>query len=57
MLREEGVCTYDVCAGKGEGGPPKADESTDKLRECDSDKGGRGSKNPTILQTSYVHDP
>ena len=29
-----------------------ADDSTDKLRECDSDKGGgRGSKNPT----SYVH--
>ena len=22
------------------GGPPKADDSTDKLRECDSDKGG-----------------
>ena len=32
-----------------EGGPPKADDSTDKLRECDSDKrGGRGSKNPKI---------
>ena len=31
-----------------------ADDSTDKLRECDSDKGGgRGSKNPT----SYVHAP
>ena len=31
------------------GGPPKADDSTDKLRECDSDKrGGRGSKNPKI---------
>ena len=34
-----------------------ADDSTDKLRECDSDKGGRGSKNPTFLQTSYVHAP
>ena len=28
------------------GGPPKADKSTDKLRECDSDK---GVKNPKIL--------
>ena len=27
----------------GGGGPPKADDSTGKLRECDSDKrGGRG---------------
>ena len=25
--------------GEGEGGIPKADESTDKLREYDSDKG------------------
>ena len=26
------------------GGPPKADDSTDKLRECDNDKGGVGQK-------------
>ena len=32
----------------GEGGPPKADDSTDKLREYDSDKGGRG-QNPIML--------
>ena len=35
---------YAVCTGRGEGGPPKADDSTDKLRQCDSDKGG-GVKN------------
>ena len=29
-----------------EGGTPKADESTDKLRECDSDRGGGESKIP-----------
>ena len=28
----------------GRGGTPKADEITDKLRECDSDKGGGGKK-------------
>ena len=28
----------------GGGGSPKADNSTDKLRECDSDKGGGGQK-------------
>ena len=28
--------------GGGEGGSPKADDSTDKLRECDSDKGEGG---------------
>ena len=27
---------------------------SDKLCECDSDKGERGSKNPKNLQTSYV---
>ena len=32
-----GIYTYDVCTGRGEGGPPKADDSTDKLCECDSD--------------------
>ena len=29
-----------------EGGWSKRDDSTDRLREWDSDKGGRGSKNP-----------
>ena len=40
-----------------EGGTPKADESTDKLRECDSDKGGGESKNPKILLTSFKYGP
>ena len=30
--------------GGREGGTPKADDSTDKLRECDSDKGDGGQK-------------
>ena len=34
-----GACTYDVRVGRGEGGTSKPDESTDNLRECDSDKG------------------
>ena len=29
---------------RGGGGTPKADESTDKLREFDSEKGGGGQK-------------
>ena len=33
----------------GGGGPPKADDSTDKLRECDSDKGEK-VKQPKILK-------
>ena len=39
------------------GDPPKVDDSTDKLGECDSDKGeeGGGSKNPKFWQTSNVH--
>ena len=43
--------------GGREGGVPKcrSDESTDKLRECDSDSGGY--KNPKQLQASYVHAP
>ena len=28
------------------GGTPKADKSTDKLRECDTDNGGGGNKIP-----------
>ena len=31
----------DVRTGRGEGGTQKADESTDKLRECESDRGGQ----------------
>ena len=38
------ACTYGVCTGSGGGGTPKADASTDKLRGCDSDKGGGGKK-------------
>ena len=34
--------------------PRQQDCSTDKLRECDSDKGTRGgSKYPEILRTSF----
>ena len=36
----------------GEGVTPKADKSTDKLHECDSDKGG-GVHNPRTFQKSY----
>ena len=39
-----------------EGGWSKRDDSTDRLREWDSDKGGRGSKNPKILRTSFKSD-
>ena len=38
--------------GRG-GGAPNADNRTDKLRECDTDKGGGGPKNPKIL---YISD-
>ena len=30
--------------GRREGGTQKADDSTDKLRECDSDSVGRGGQ-------------
>ena len=40
----------------GQGGTPKADMRTDKLRECDSDK-EEDSRNKTILWTSHVHAP
>ena len=36
--------TYDVQTRRGGVGTPKADESTDKLHECDSDKEGWGPK-------------
>ena len=31
--------------------------STDRVREWDSDKEGKGSKNHKILRTSYVNGP
>ena len=40
-----------------EGGWSKHDDSIDRLREWDSDKGGRGSKNPKILRTSFKYHP
>ena len=40
-----------------EGGWSKCDDSTDRLREWDSDEGGRGSKNPKILRTSFEYRP
>ena len=38
----EGACTYDVCAGRGEGGPSKAGDSSDKLISCVSVRVARG---------------
>ena len=38
-----------------EGGWSKCDDSTDRLLEWDSDKGG--SKNPKILRTSFEYRP
>ena len=44
---------------RGEGVSPKADDSTDRLRDHDSNEGraawGRGSKIPTMLWTSCVN--
>ena len=33
------------------GGPPKADDSTDKMRECDSDKGEGDKKSADVICT------
>ena len=41
---------------KGEGVNPKADNSTDRLRDRDSDR-GRASVIPKILLTSYANGP
>ena len=51
--------TYMTSALRGrEGGCPKRDNSTDRLREWDSDKGGgKGAKNPKILRTSFKYRP
>ena len=43
--------------GGGEGGTQKADDITDKLRECDSVKGGWSQQDPEILRASYLHVP
>ena len=40
-----------------ERGWQKSDNSTDRLREWDSDKGGRGFKNPNIMRTSFKYGP
>ena len=40
-----------------EGGWSKCDDSTDRLREWDSDKGGGGPKNPKSLRTSFNYRP
>ena len=58
-ISSKGACTYDVCTGRGRGGTPKAD-AVRNLSEGGCVKmqtRGRGSKNPKILQTSYVHGP
>ena len=47
--------THDVLTVDG-GVGSEADNSTDRLREWDSDK-GRGSKNPKFLRTLYVNGP
>ena len=52
--RRKGACTNDVRGGGGTGS--KRDNSADRLREWDSDK-GRGSKNPKFLRTLYVNGP
>ena len=59
----KGPYIEDVRTGRGEGGSPKADI----VREVawiysysssqNSDKGGRGSKNPKILRTSFMYGP
>ena len=40
--------------GRGEGGTQKADDRTDTLLECESDKGEWGSKNPKICRRMYM---
>ena len=46
----------DVRTWRG-GGTQKADKSTDEMCECDSDKGGGGSKNLEIVWTSFKYGP
>ena len=38
----------------GGGGSPKSRRKEQNQLICDSDKGGRGSKNPKMLRTSYM---
>ena len=40
-----------------EGGWSKRDDSTDRLREWDSDKGGGGQKIQNFLRTSFKYRP
>ena len=47
---------YDVRSRWGWGLPKKQTREHNQLI-CDSDMGGRGSKNPKILQTSYMETP
>ena len=58
-MRTKGACTYDVRSGWGEEGTPKADESTDKLHECESHKEGDGVKKSEnfvdVISTSPKH--
>ena len=47
-----GACTYDIHNGLGRargGGTPKAYKSTDKLRDCDIDKGAK--KSADVIRT------
>ena len=53
IQQEEGRFSYD---GRLEGGWSKRDNSTDRLRECDRDK-GEGFENPENFWTSYVNGP
>ena len=48
----KGGFTCDVCTGRDEAGNPKADDCDAKMPECDSDKWGRGAKNPKFLLMS-----
>ena len=63
MQYVKGPYIKDVRTGRGEGGSPKADI----VREVawiysyrsnqNADKGGRGSKIPKILRTSFMYGP
>ena len=51
-----GTFTYDIGTEGEEGVGFKADNSSDRLRECVM-SGTRGSKRFKILRVSYVNDP
>ena len=48
--------SHMTSALRAEGIGLKADDTTDRLHEWDSDK-GEGSKNPKFLRTLYVNGP